>query len=331
VDLEIAAGEFVSLLGPSGSGKSTILMVLAGFVTPDTGEVRLGAQSLLDVPPHRRDIGVVFQRHALFPHMTVAENIGFPLKLRGVERSEMVRRIEEALALVRLEGYGSRRVNQLSGGQSQRVALARAVVFSPRMLLMDEPLSALDKSLREQMQIEIRALHDALGLTTIYVTHDQREALTLSDRIAVVNKGQIVQVGTPQEVYERPVDSFVADFIGETCLVPVEESPAGLAALGQWIGPQRETEKSRRFLVLRPGKLEICPGRSESEGCVHFEGKVARPVYEGETTLYQVVLAPGVVARCRSPIRQTTPLAEGEVVTLRLHENDILIVPEGAR
>ena len=200
IDLDISAGEFLTLLGPSGSGKTTLLMILAGFIRPDSGSVRFGDDDMTLTPPHHRGIGMVFQNYALFPHMSVAANVAYPLKLRGVARGERQRRVDEALALVRLDGFGARRSNELSGGQKQRVALARAIVFAPRILLMDEPLSALDKKLREQMQLEIRQLHDQLGMTTVYVTHDQREALTMSDRIAVINHGRLMQLDTPRRI-----------------------------------------------------------------------------------------------------------------------------------
>ncbi|MFZ2394351.1 ABC transporter ATP-binding protein, partial [Rhodoferax sp.] len=221
IDLDIRSGEFLTLLGPSGSGKTTLLTVLAGFTRPDSGSLKFGDTEVVTMPPQKRDVGMVFQNYALFPHMTVAGNVGFPLKLRGVKPDELARRVEQALEMVRLGGYGAREVNQLSGGQCQRVALARAMVFEPRIMLMDEPLSALDKQLREHMQIELRQLHDKLGMTTVYVTHDQREALTMSDRIAVINGGRIMQLDTPRALYERPANRFVAEFIGESSFVPV--------------------------------------------------------------------------------------------------------------
>ena len=204
VDLDVKSGEFLTLLGPSGSGKTTLLMAIAGFNRPDSGSICFGDEEVILKPPHKRNVGMVFQSYALFPHMTVAENIAFPLKLRGVDASEAAERVETALATVQLDGLGDRDIDQLSGGQRQRVALARAFVFRPRILLMDEPLSALDKKLREQMQIELKHLHEQLGVTTVYVTHDQREALTMSDRIAVINHGRLAQVGTPLEIYNQP-------------------------------------------------------------------------------------------------------------------------------
>ncbi|BBK38502.1 polyamine-transporting ATPase [Allostella sp. ATCC 35155] len=216
LDLDIARGEFVTFLGPSGSGKTTSLMMLAGFETPTEGDILVGGRSVRRVPPHRRNIGVVFQHYALFPHMTVGENVAFPLQVRGVARDAATRRVDRALELVRLAGYGRRRPAELSGGQQQRVALARALVFDPDIVLMDEPLGALDKQLREQLQLEIKHIHDGLGVTIVYVTHDQSEALTLSDRIAVFRDGRVEQVGSPSEIYERPTRAFVARFIGES-------------------------------------------------------------------------------------------------------------------
>ncbi|HVN35309.1 MAG TPA: ABC transporter ATP-binding protein [Casimicrobiaceae bacterium] len=213
--LDIVRGEFLTLLGPSGSGKTTTLMMLAGFETPTFGEITFEGKPLSRLPPYQRQIGMVFQNYALFPHMSVADNIGFPLSVRRVPRDETARRVERALEMVRLAGFGGRRPAQLSGGQQQRVAVARALVFEPKLVLMDEPLGALDKQLREQMQLEIRRLHAALGVTMVYVTHDQGEALTMSDRIAVFHRGKIQQLDRPEQLYERPINAFVARFIGE--------------------------------------------------------------------------------------------------------------------
>ncbi len=222
VSLEVRAGEFLSLLGPSGSGKSTLLMMIAGFEHPNTGSITVAGQDITYTAPNKRDVGMVFQKYALFPHMTVAQNIGFPLKMRKQSRDEIKRRVNDALALVRLEAYGHRMPAQLSGGQQQRVAVARALVFEPPVLLMDEPLGALDKKLREQMQIEIKSLQKRLGVTVIYVTHDQEEALTMSDRIAVMNAGSLAQIGTPVDLYQKPESPFVAEFIGKMNFLEAE-------------------------------------------------------------------------------------------------------------
>src|SRR6476469_412064 len=215
LDLDIERGEFLTLLGPSGSGKTTTLMMLAGFETPTEGEIRLDGKPLSKLPPYKRSIGMVFQNYALFPHMSVAENIAFPLSVRAISASEIATRVERALDMVQLLGLGARKPAQLSGGQQQRVAVARALVFEPALVLMDEPLGALDKQLREQMQLEVRRLHRRLGVTMIYVTHDQHEALTMSDRIAVFHRGRVQQLDAPEHIYERPANAFVARFIGE--------------------------------------------------------------------------------------------------------------------
>ncbi len=215
LDLAIREGEFLTLLGPSGSGKTTTLMMLAGFELPSGGEILLDGRSLLRIPPHRRDFGMVFQNYALFPHMTVADNLAFPLSVRKLPKAEIDSRVQRALEMVRLPAHGNRLPAQLSGGQQQRVAVARALVFEPQLILMDEPLGALDRQLRDEMQLELRRLHDRLGITTVYVTHDQGEALTMSDRIAVFHQGRIQQIAPPQELYDRPANLFVASFVGE--------------------------------------------------------------------------------------------------------------------
>ena len=215
LNLEIAQGEFLTMLGPSGSGKTTCLMMLAGFETATHGEIRLGGQAINNIPPYKRGIGMVFQNYALFPHMSVGENLAFPLEVRRMGKSEREEKVRNALAMVQMEEFIHRRPAQLSGGQQQRIALARALVFEPELVLMDEPLGALDKQLREHMQYEIKHLHEQLGVTVVYVTHDQSEALTMSDRVAVFEDGVIQQLATPQELYEQPQNSFVAQFIGE--------------------------------------------------------------------------------------------------------------------
>ena len=257
VQLEVKSGEFLTLLGPSGSGKTTLLMAIAGFNRPDAGSIRFGDREMILMPPHKRDVGMVFQSYALFPHMTAAENVAFPLKLRGVEASEIANRVQKALDTVQLSELGARKIDQLSGGQRQRVALARAFVFRPKILLMDEPLSALDKKLREQMQIELKHLHEQLGVTTVYVTHDQREALTMSDRIAVINEGKIAQIGTPHAIYNQPVNRFVADFIGESTILPLSTDSAGnLVILDQVIQKAGIDDTARQYsLVIRPERI----------------------------------------------------------------------------
>jgi putative spermidine/putrescine transport system ATP-binding protein len=223
IDLDIFSGEFLTLLGPSGSGKTTVLRMIAGFEKPDAGTIYLGGKDVSQLPPYERDVNTVFQDYALFPHMDVLSNIEYGLRVQGIEKSERTTRAEKALAQVRLEGYGDRKPAQLSGGQRQRVALARALVNKPSVLLLDEPLGALDLKLREQMQIELKELQREVGITFIFVTHDQEEALTMSDRIAVFNQGRIEQLGTPREIYENPKSAFVSEFVGQTNRITIDK------------------------------------------------------------------------------------------------------------
>lgn len=329
ISLDVASGEFLTLLGPSGSGKTTLLMVLAGFVRPDCGSVRFGDDEMVLSPPHKRGVGMVFQNYALFPHMTVAGNVAYPLKLRKVGRAESEDRVRRALDLVQLSELGERRINQLSGGQMQRVALARAIVFEPRILLMDEPLSALDKKLREQMQIELRHLHERLGMTTVYVTHDQREALTMSDRIAVISDGRFVQIDRPRELYERPRTRFVADFIGESSFLPVDVAN-GEAMLGdrKLLLSAPPAPDFRQYLVVRPEKLDIV-GEGDPAGLNLIEGKVKEHVYQGESFLLYVTLAEGVEIVMRQPTRRevlATVPGPGEPIRLAIHPEDTILV-----
>jgi putative spermidine/putrescine transport system ATP-binding protein len=270
LDLDVAAGEFFTLLGASGSGKTTTLMAVAGFVTPDAGDIRIGAQSVLGMPPEKRGLGVVFQSYALFPTMTVAANIAFPLRMRGMGRADIDGRVARALALVNLQQFGDRRVTQLSGGQQQRVAVARAIVFEPPVLLMDEPLGALDRQLREQLQGELRRLQQTLGITVLYVTHDQEEALSLSDRVAIMADARLQQVGAPMAVYERPANLFVARFMGESNILPCQSASdrdglwqvtlgdGVMRSTGQPAGPVRPAT-----VMLRPESLLL---RSDPAG-----------------------------------------------------------------
>ena len=274
--LDVAQGEFLTLLGPSGSGKTTTLNMLAGFERPTRGEILLGGRSVDRLPPYERNIGMVFQNYALFPHMTVAENVAFPLSVRRVARAEIGERVRRALAMVRLEAYGERRPAQLSGGQQQRIALARALVFEPSLVLMDEPLGALDKKLREHMQIEIKLLHERLGLTVVYVTHDQSEALTMSDRIAVFHDGQVMQQGTPDALYRQPQNAFVAGFIGENNMLggTVETVQQGQVrvALAGGIGllavAVGEISAGDRVIVaVRPEAIRIAGAEDGADNC----------------------------------------------------------------
>ena len=289
INLEVMSGEFLTLLGPSGSGKTTLLMALAGFTSPDYGSIKFGNEEVVLKPPHLRGIGMVFQNYALFPHMNVEQNVGYPQKLRGVSKSSIKETVEEALNTVKLDGLGHRGVSELSGGQKQRVALARAIVFKPKILLMDEPLSALDKKLREEMQIELRHLHDSLNITTVYVTHDQKEALTMSDRIAVINEGSLMQLGTPTEIYNNPNNSFIADFIGESSLIPikVKDKCAQLGAVKLLVNHKVDFDGDY-LLVIRPEKLFLSKGNEINTN--FFVVSVLESIFQGESQLLVIKL-----------------------------------------
>ncbi len=331
VSLDIASGEFITLLGPSGSGKTTLLMVLAGFIRPDAGTVMFGDTDVSLAPPHKRDLGMVFQNYALFPHMTVAGNLAYPLKLRRVSRADIDERVRKALDVVQLGGLGDRQVDQLSGGQRQRVALARAIIFEPRILLMDEPLSALDKKLREQMQIEVRHLHQQLGITTVYVTHDQREALTMSDRIAIIDRGRFRQIGTPRDIYEQPQSRFIAEFIGESAFLPVTVSNGSAMFAGQALhlpGPPNNS-RGAQILVVRPEKLKLLAAGEAADHLNVFRGRVKEIVYQGESSLICVALSDGTEISVRQPASSAAPpLPEtGTTVVLGLAPADTIVVP----
>ncbi|MCY4291758.1 MAG: ABC transporter ATP-binding protein [Roseovarius sp.] len=328
VSIDIKSGEFLTLLGPSGSGKTTLLMVLAGFARPDCGSLRFGESEMIRLPPHRRNVGMVFQNYALFPHMSVAENVGYPLRLRRMAKAEIGAKVDDSLETVQLGGYGDRRIDQLSGGQKQRVALARAIVFEPRILLMDEPLSALDKKLRDRMQIELRHLHEKLGMTTVYVTHDQREALTMSDRIAVINHGRIMQLATPQKLYDNPENRFVADFIGESTFLKVARDASGLEAAGVKIGSSKPSPDSGSLLLMmRPERIRILEG-PVAERVNEFPAIVSDLVYQGESYLLYARLGDGTELAVRGATRSdafSRLPKPGEKVRLGLDYADTLI------
>jgi putative spermidine/putrescine transport system ATP-binding protein len=297
MDLDVEPAELVALLGPSGCGKTTTLRIIAGFESPDTGSVRIGSKDVTDAPPNKRAIGMVFQNYSLFPHMSVAENVAFGLKMGGVDKVDRGRRVQEMLELVRLGNFGDRQIHQLSGGQQQRVALARALVTNPTILLLDEPLGALDKNLRERMQFELREIQRRLGITSILVTHDQEEALTMSDRIAVMSEGQILQIGSPTEVYERPRTRFVSEFLGTSNILSAtvrREVEPGIWAVG--FGFDQEAEGlvampgalaagARVNLAIRPEKMRIA-----ELGSGALRARVQAAVFRGSYHAYEMAV-----------------------------------------
>lgn len=335
IDLELRRGEFLTLLGSSGSGKTTTLNMVAGFIQPTAGRILIDGRDATHIPPHKRGIGMVFQNYALFPHLTVGQNIGFPLtRTPKVERAGLIR---EALRLVGLEGLEDRFPRQLSGGQQQRIAFARAVVYRPRLLLMDEPFGALDKRLRETLQLEVRRLHQDLGITILHVTHDQEEALVLSDRIAIFSRGRIEQLDSPRGIYERPKTLFVADFIGEANIFrgAISNDGGKVAVAGNgWhlYGPAQPNEAlmpgSRAGLVVRPDKISLAPlGSPNAPGLQRIVGRVRQVVYLGDTVKYELeALNQTVYARPRADTSSFAP-SPGEEAYLEWRMEHGILVP----
>ncbi|RLL73022.1 ABC transporter ATP-binding protein [Paenirhodobacter hankyongi] len=331
LNLSIGKGEFLTMLGPSGSGKTTCLMMLAGFETATHGEIRLGGTNINHLPPHKRGIGMVFQNYALFPHMTVAENLSFPLEVRGMGKSDREAKVKRALDMVQMGKFANRRPAQMSGGQQQRIALARALVFDPELVLMDEPLGALDKQLREHMQFEIKALHERLGITVVYVTHDQGEALTMSDRVAVFNDGRIQQLAPPDELYERPKNSFVAQFIGENNKLPgtveslEEETCTVRLQTGELINatPVNIRHVGQETLVsIRPERIEFKP-EMMPPGAHMIDAEVLEVIYMGDIfrTRMRVAGIDDFVMKSRNTLGQTK-LRPGERLKIGWHPQD---------
>jgi spermidine/putrescine ABC transporter ATP-binding subunit len=335
IDLEIGSGEFLTLLGPSGSGKTTTLMMVAGFTPPSDGEIAIDGQPITGMAPEHRNLGVVFQNYALFPHMTVFDNVAFPLRMRRQPKAEIRAKVDAALGLVHLAGLGERLPRQLSGGQQQRVALARALVFDPGLLLMDEPLGALDRNLREQMKLEIKRIHRDVGVTVLYVTHDQEEALTMSDRVALMNRGRIEQLGSAEDLYERPQNRFVAEFIGESNLLPgrVETADGGAvfvtpAGMRLPVSPGRLALRPGETcaLMVRPEKIAIEP--AEAAPADGPAGMVEEVVYVGEFTRYRVRLAPDTEVSVKAHNTHEAFRAKpGDRVRLRWAAADAYLVP----
>jgi putative spermidine/putrescine transport system ATP-binding protein len=297
IDLAVEQGELVTVLGPSGSGKTTLLTMIAGLSAPSSGRIEIGGRDVTWLPAARRNVGLVFQSYALFPHLSVHANVGFPLAVRGLARAEIRRRVEDALRLVRLEGFGGRRPSQLSGGQQQRVALARAFVFEPEILLLDEPLGALDRKLREQLQVELRQLQRSLGITTILVTHDQEEALSLSDRIVVLDEGRVQQIATPEDAYLRPANRFVADFLGtanrfegllhkdaDGCFLQLDDG-ALMPCADPGLAPGQGVTA-----IVRPERIRIDPANAPDPDGASLPATVADVIYLGQSLRYHLDL-----------------------------------------
>jgi putative spermidine/putrescine transport system ATP-binding protein len=328
VDMSIEQGEFFSLLGPSGCGKTTTLRIIAGFETPSAGIIKVGGADVTSVPAHKRDMGMVFQNYALFPHRSVGDNVGFGLRMRGMDRATIARKVADALAQVELAGYQDRRPGELSGGQQQRVALARAIVIEPRVLLCDEPLGALDKKLRQAMQFELKQLQRRLGLTMVFVTHDQEEALAMSDRIAVMNAGKVEQIGAPSDIYDRPSTRFVADFIGDTNLFRgevIRDAGRSVLRVDQALAIELDDQTEATgplSIALRPEKITLAKA-PQGHG---LDGVVESANFQGGSVLYRVEAA-GRRLLAQAPNNGSHQLfAAGAAVTLRWKPSDIVIL-----
>lgn len=338
VSLDVRPGEFLTLLGPSGSGKTTTLKIVAGFSTPDSGRVILDGQDLTHVPPHKRDVGMVFQNYALFPHMTAGQNIAFPLEMRRVPRAEARRRADAALEKMHLDGLRSRYPRELSGGQQQRVAVARAIVFEPRLLLMDEPLGALDKKLRESLQIELMHLSRELAVTVLYVTHDQDEALVMSDRIAIYRDGRIQQLGTGEELYERPVSRFVAEFVGESNLFAgriaaggplVEHEGGDIRVTDEELHRSGLRAGQSTLVLVRPERVRLVPEGAPlpEDAATVLPGRITEAIYMGTVRKVAVTLADGRSVTARLPSNDEESLAGSGQVRVTWPARDGILVP----
>jgi putative spermidine/putrescine transport system ATP-binding protein len=335
VDLDVYKGEFLSLLGPSGCGKTTTLNIIAGFLTPIRGTVSLGGKVVNDVPPYRRNTGMVFQHYALFPHMNVFDNVAFGLKIRRLGTAEIARRVGDALALVQLEGLAARAIRELSGGQQQRVAIARALAIDPLVLLMDEPLSNLDAQLRRQMRVELRRLQRQVGVTTIFVTHDQEEALTLSDRLVVMNRGRIEQVGTPVELYRKPRTPFVAQFLGHPNFLfgtvterHGSEVTVRLGAHGVRAIYEDSIERGAPVAVVLRAESAALHRTAPRDRANALPGTIAYTVYLGTSAEYEVRLPDGIGVRVIEQIASGIPsFAEGEAVVVSWAAEDTIVLP----
>jgi spermidine/putrescine ABC transporter ATP-binding subunit len=333
ISIDILPGEFLTILGPSGSGKTTTLNLIAGFETPTSGDILIGEEDIARKPPHKRNLGMVFQNYALFPHMTVYDNVAFPLRNRKTNEKTIKIRVKEVLSLVQLEGYERRYPKQLSGGQQQRVSLGRSLAYSPSALLMDEPLGALDKKLREYMQTEIKRIQREVGITVIYVTHDQEEALNMSDRIAVMNSGKIEQIDDPREIYERPKNWFVADFIGEANVIEgvILKTEQPLATVRIWeqievkaLNPVHKIAASNVGVVIRPERIKLLFGNQQTDNC--YNGNVLEASYSGQLLRYTIGVENGGSIFVKEHNRGQPIQKLGEKIRVGWNFEDALVV-----
>lgn len=326
----VDSGSFLTLLGASGSGKSTVLRMIGGFTRPDAGRIHIGGLDVTDMAAYRRNIGVVFQRYALFPHLSVADNVAYPLKMRQVERSRRATLVAEMLENVGLQALAGRMPWQLSGGQQQRVALARALVFKPRILLMDEPLAALDRRLREQMQLEIRTLQRRLRITTVYVTHDQQEAFALSDQVALINEGRIEQIGTPRQLYDRPSSEFVARFVGDSNLLQGHRSPVGTHGLSLSDGSHIQCPlppAAVQTVVIRPERLQVHAQRPALSAHNLLPGRIEDALFLGSAMEYLVRCGPHLLIARGAPPEPAPPFDSGQPVWVSWRIDDTMMLP----
>jgi putative spermidine/putrescine transport system ATP-binding protein len=342
ISIAIKAGEFFSLIGPSGSGKSTLLGCIAGFIPPTAGRILINGRDIVDIPPYRRNIGMVFQNYALFPHLSVFENVAFGLRLRKLSNADVTQRTQRMLDIIRLSGMGDRRISELSGGQQQRVALARAAVYDPPILLMDEPLGALDKNLREEMQYEIRTFHAKIAATIVYVTHDQEEAAAMSDRIAIMKDGEIVQHGRPRDLYEHPCNVFVASFLGDANILKVEAARPSAGNLmrldlGQGLAIEAPKEAgfdaagSRRYVCVRPESISLSAPEAVNgtAGQNVLPGIVTDVIYTAGTIRCRIKLTDDAVVTARLPFkRHASFFSAGDKVSVHWALSDTLLIPE---
>ncbi len=329
LSLDVKEGELVTLLGPSGCGKTTTLRCITGFLNPDRGNILIGDRDITDIPPEKRGIGLVFQNYALWPHMTISENLSFGLKLRGMENSRIEEKVREGLSIVKLDGYGDRYPRQLSGGQQQRVALARAIVLEPDILLLDEPLSNLDALLREQMRFEIGQIHRKYGITTVYVTHDQTEAMVISDKIVILDRGEIMQEGAPADIYSNPANRFVAGFMGTTNFIPasVRENNGRNYVMSTERGRlikcfgSGSISAGKGEIAVRPENITFCPSSEAGENV--FDAKVTRASYTGDMVDYELDFD-GIALRARGGVRQRSEAGDSVVIKIDPEQTPVL-------